>query len=171
MWYFYIWVCVCLVTQTHLTLCNPLDYSPPRSSVHGIFQARILEWAVMLSSRESSQSKDQTRGSWVSWIAGGSLLLSHRESPILSWESPNTSWLLHIHPPHHYYSPNPIVSVLPHKYSWIQEPGSSVCPLRVFSLTDQPLVGLAASVLSDNFLLTPACWSCWMESLIRVLII
>ena len=50
----------------------------------------------------------------------GSLLLSHRGSPILSSESPNSSWELDIHPPHHYYSPNPIVSVLPHKYSWSQ---------------------------------------------------
>jgi hypothetical protein len=29
--------------QAYLTLCDPMDYSPPRSSVHGIFQARILE--------------------------------------------------------------------------------------------------------------------------------
>ena len=36
------------------TLCDPLDYSLPGSSVHGIFQARILEWAAMPSSRESS---------------------------------------------------------------------------------------------------------------------
>ena len=34
---------VCLVAQSCLTLCDPLDYSPPGSSVHGIFQARILE--------------------------------------------------------------------------------------------------------------------------------
>ena len=35
--------CMCLVTQSCLTLCNPLDCSPPGSSVHGIFQARTLE--------------------------------------------------------------------------------------------------------------------------------
>ena len=34
----------CLVVQSCLTLCNPMDYSPPASSVHGISQARILEW-------------------------------------------------------------------------------------------------------------------------------
>ena len=36
-------VYVCLVTQSCLTLCNPMDCSPPGSSVHGILQARILE--------------------------------------------------------------------------------------------------------------------------------
>ena len=36
------------------TLCDPMDCSPPGSSVHGILQARILAWVAMLSSRESS---------------------------------------------------------------------------------------------------------------------
>ena len=40
--------------QLCLTLCDPMDYSPPGFSVHGIFQARILEWVAMLSSRGSS---------------------------------------------------------------------------------------------------------------------
>ena len=44
-------------------LCDPMDCSPPGSSVHGILQARILEWAAMLSSRGSSWPRDQTRGS------------------------------------------------------------------------------------------------------------
>ena len=37
--------------QSCPTLCDPMDYSPPGSSVHGIFQARILEWVAMSSSR------------------------------------------------------------------------------------------------------------------------
>ena len=36
----------CLVTQLCPTLCNPMDYNPPGSSVHGIFQARMLEWVI-----------------------------------------------------------------------------------------------------------------------------
>ena len=44
-----------------LTLCNPTDCSLPGSSVHGIFQARILEWAAIFSFRESSRPRDQTR--------------------------------------------------------------------------------------------------------------
>ena len=43
------------------TLCDPMDYSLPGSSVHGILRARILEQVAMPSSRESSQSRDQTR--------------------------------------------------------------------------------------------------------------
>ena len=45
-----------------------MDCSLPGSSVHGILQAKILEWFAMSSSRESSQPRDQ---SWVSGIAGG----------------------------------------------------------------------------------------------------
>ena len=45
---------VVLVTQSHLTLCDPVDCSPAGSSVHGILQARILEWAAIPFSRESS---------------------------------------------------------------------------------------------------------------------
>ena len=40
--------------QSCATLCNPMDCSPPGSSVHGILQARILEWVAMPSSRTSS---------------------------------------------------------------------------------------------------------------------
>ena len=40
-----------LVTQLCLTFCDPMDYSPPGSSVHGILQARILEWVAISSCR------------------------------------------------------------------------------------------------------------------------
>ena len=59
--------CVCLVAQSCPTLCDPMDWSPPGSSVHGILQARILEWVVIPSSRGSSQPRDQTQ---VSHVAG-----------------------------------------------------------------------------------------------------
>ena len=52
--------------QSCLTLCNPMDGSLPGSTVHGIFQARILKWASISFSRGSSQPRDQT---WVSYIA------------------------------------------------------------------------------------------------------
>ena len=45
-----------------------MDYSLPGSSVHGIFQVRILEWVAISFSKGSSQPRDQT---WVSCIAGG----------------------------------------------------------------------------------------------------
>ena len=52
--------------QSSPTLYNPMDCSPPGSSVHGIPQARILEWGTMPSSRGSSPPRDQTRVSYVS---------------------------------------------------------------------------------------------------------
>ena len=49
-------VCVCvLVAQLCLTLCNPMDYSPPGCSVYGIFQARILECVAISFSKSSME--------------------------------------------------------------------------------------------------------------------
>ena len=51
----FIEVCVCAkLLQSYLTLCDPMGYSLSGSSVHGILQARILEWLTMPSSRGSS---------------------------------------------------------------------------------------------------------------------
>ena len=55
------------VAQSCPTLFDPMDGSLPGSAVHGIFQARILEWAAISFSRGSSQPRDRTR---VSHIAG-----------------------------------------------------------------------------------------------------
>ena len=54
--------------QSCLTLCDPMDHSLPGSSVHGIFQARILEWVTISSSRGSSQPRDQTCISYASCV-------------------------------------------------------------------------------------------------------
>ena len=66
----YVLYCLdCLVAQSCLTLCDPMDCSPPGSSVCGISQARILEWVAISFSRGSSWPRDQTRvsctGRWV----------------------------------------------------------------------------------------------------------
>ena len=60
-------VCACArsVVQSCPTLCNPMDYSLLGSSVHGILQAKILEWVGIPFSRGSSQSRDWT---WVTCI-------------------------------------------------------------------------------------------------------
>ena len=59
-------VCVCvLVPPSCPTLCDPMDCSLPVSSVHGILQARILEWVAILFSRVSSQPRDRPRVSWI----------------------------------------------------------------------------------------------------------
>ena len=52
-----------LVTPSCPTLCDPTDCSPLGSSVHGILQARILQWVAVSFSRGSSQLRDRT---WVS---------------------------------------------------------------------------------------------------------
>ena len=59
---------MCVCAQSCPTLCNPIDCSPPDSSVHGISQARTLEWVAMSSSRGSSQSRDHTHVSCVSCL-------------------------------------------------------------------------------------------------------
>ena len=58
----------CKVAQLCLTLSDPMDCSPPGSSFHGIFQARVLEWVAMPSSRGSSQPRDRAQ---VLALAGG----------------------------------------------------------------------------------------------------
>ena len=58
-------MCACSVTKSCPTLCNPVDCSPPGSSVHGILQARILEWVDIPFSRGSSQPRDKTRISCI----------------------------------------------------------------------------------------------------------
>ena len=60
--------------QWCLTLCNPMDCSPPGFSVHRILQARVLEWVVIPSSRGSSQSRDLSVS--PAWQADSYLLLS-----------------------------------------------------------------------------------------------
>ena len=56
-----------VLAQSCLTVCDPMDCSPPGSSVHGIIQAKLPAWVATSFSRWSSQPRDQT---WVSWIAG-----------------------------------------------------------------------------------------------------
>ena len=55
-----------LVAQSCPNLCELMDCSQPGSSVHGILQARILEWVAFPFSRGSSQPRDQT---WISYTA------------------------------------------------------------------------------------------------------
>ena len=68
-----------LVAQLCLTLCNPMDYSPPGSSVHGILQARTLEWVAIPFLRGSSWLRSWT---WISHIAGRFFIIwATREAP------------------------------------------------------------------------------------------
>ena len=71
------YVHACVLTQLCLTFCNPMDCSPPDFSVHGILQARILEWVDMPSSRESSWLREYkvfTKTGQGPWLRGDSTL-------------------------------------------------------------------------------------------------
>ena len=69
--------------QSCLTLCDPMDRSLPGSSVHGILQARMLEWVAISSSRGSLRPRDQTCGSC---IAGRFFTTEPRGGPDCQWE-------------------------------------------------------------------------------------
>ena len=77
--------------QSCLTLWDPTDCIPPGSSVHGILQARILEWVAMLSSRASSQSRNWTHVPYIScvvrWVPYTSTIWE-----ALSCEYPCVNW-------------------------------------------------------------------------------
>ena len=74
-----------VVTQSCPTLWDPMDCRPPGSSVHGILQARILEWLAISFSRGSSWPRNQTQ---ISCIAGRFFTnWAMREAP---WKSANT---------------------------------------------------------------------------------
>ena len=68
------------VAQSCPTLCNPMDCSLPGSSIHRIFQARVLEWVAISFSRGSSWPRDRT---WVSRIVGRCFTIwATRGSPV-----------------------------------------------------------------------------------------
>ena len=75
-----------MLTPSCLTLCDPLDGSPPGSPVHGILQARILEWVAMPSSRGSSSPRDGTHISCISSI--GRQILCYCDT----WEAQRSPW-------------------------------------------------------------------------------
>ena len=66
----------CVHAQSCLILCNPMDSVACQASLSTeIFQARILEWFAISSSRGSSQPRDQTQVSYISWIGRWIFLL------------------------------------------------------------------------------------------------
>ena len=79
-------VCVCVHAraQSCPTLCDPMDCRLPGSSVHGILQARTLEWVAISSSRGSSQPRDWTHVSCISCI-GRWILYHFTTCEVLLW--------------------------------------------------------------------------------------
>ena len=84
----------CSVALSCLILCNPIDWSPPGSSVQGILQARILEWAATSSSGGPSQSSDGTCFSYILCISRWAVYHQrHLGSPFLIFQETNTTVL------------------------------------------------------------------------------
>ena len=84
-----------VVTQSCPTLCNPMDCSPRGSSVHGIFQARMLEWVAISFSRGSSRPRDRT---WVSCTAGRFVTIwATRENPYITHLLSRSSLIFTLH--------------------------------------------------------------------------
>ena len=76
-----------LVPQSSPILCNPVDWSPPGSSIHGIPQTRMLGWVAISFSRGSSQPRDRTHVFYISWI--GRWILYH-------WATWDTQLFIHL---------------------------------------------------------------------------
>ena len=78
--------------QSCLTLCDPMDYSPPGSFVPGILQAKIMEWVAMPSSKGSFRPRDRTYVSCLlHWQAGSSLLVPPGKPNSSSYKGTNPS--------------------------------------------------------------------------------
>ena len=78
------WYCCCLLSRSFWLYWDAMDCSPSGSYVHGISQARILEWVAIPSSRGSSWPRDQTCISCLLRWQADSLPLNHQESPVES---------------------------------------------------------------------------------------
>ena len=85
--------CSMLVTQSCLTLCNPIDCSLPDYGVHGILQARVLEWAAIPFFRGSSKPRNQTQ---ISHIAGRYFYQLNHQGNLIGIELLNSSWVTQI---------------------------------------------------------------------------
>ena len=90
-------LCMCAKSlQSCLMLCDPLDCSPPGSSVCGILQARILEWVAMPSSQGSSQPRNRTLCllCLLRWQAGS--LPLDIDCPVPLWKKKTTELILRL---------------------------------------------------------------------------
>ena len=72
-----VFVCVRVCAQSCPTLCNPMDYSSPGSSVHGILQARIVEWVATSSCRDLPHPGNKLTSQCLLHWQADSLPLSH----------------------------------------------------------------------------------------------
>ena len=160
-------VCVCVCVLSRVRICNPMDCSPPGSSVHGILQARTLEWVAISSFRGSSRPRDQTHVSGVS--CSGRQILYHWaifvQVVILNWRL--VCWVI--------ASLSVMVSLLiPHCWCWLMV----VSKVAVFGpwednfITAQMLPGLCVlrvTTASETKAQGPGLWIFRAKSLVPFL--
>ena len=139
-----------------MTLCDPVDHSPTGSSVHGILQARILEWVAISSSRGSSWPRKQTHVSHVSCIGFSfssvaqscSTLqphgLQHARPPC---PSPTPRVYSNSCPLDRWYHPTISSSVVPFSSCLQSFPASQFFQMSQFFLSGGQSIGVSASVL------------------------
>ena len=137
-----------LGAQSCLALCESMNHSPPASSVHGILQARILEWVAFPLSRGSSQPRD-----WilVSGIAGILYYLSQQGSPSLSKFSSVTQSCLTLCNPMHRSTPGLPVHHLLLEFTQTHVHGT------LFSLKKEGF----CHMLQHGRTLRTSCWETW----------
>ena len=147
---------LCLVAQSCPTLCYPMYYWLSGSSVHGYSPARILEWVTMLSSRASSQPRDQTQV----YLQCGQILyqLSHQGSPLINESFHNIISLIQCFlfltfTVHFVAAPRSVLffqnvlwafyesSALPIRYTWVSSEIRTELSGRV-STPDTPFIGM-----------------------------
>ena len=76
---------LCACGLSYLTLCNPMDCSPPGSSVHGILQARILEWVAISFSRDLPDPGIKPSSLTSPALVGGSFLKQTKNYLFFNW--------------------------------------------------------------------------------------
>ena len=140
-----IYVCIRVqLLQSCLTFYNPMDSNPPGSSVHGILQARILEWVAIPSSRGSSWPRDQTCLLWPLHCRLCLYLLSHLPLlPTWPW-SKLISGCLTLAPETFTLSFNCVSRAFPGHFIFEEHDrktarGQQLCPLTMWTPSPPPL--------------------------------
>ena len=139
-------------TQSCPTLCNPMDCSLPGSSVHGILQARILEWVATSFPRGSSPPRDWTQVSCID------RRILYHQSHLGSWRPINDGFLPF--PLVHFYPETPVLqSVLDWTFSLnglLCAPGSAATPPSSRSFSTETEQGWVRGALAATWERSPA---------------
>ena len=140
-----------LVVQSCPTLCDPMDYSLPGSFVHGILQAKILEWTAIPFYRGSSWPRDRTRVSCICRQILGRPHINHQFSSVQSLslsDSLRPRGLQHARPPCPSPTPRAYLNSCPSSRWCHPTISSSVIP---FSSCPQSLPALGSFQMSQFF--------------------